>query len=164
MVRRNFFDKLANSLRVWKSRGDVESHRLAPGEPMATRQRQKKPQKLAVEINTRRSTRNKTGKVEAIEILPLKRSQGTPTDEFEDFPRETASSKIPKLELPKPRWETSLVYPPTGPKREVIDYDDLSRLNSDQFLNDNIVNFYLRYIISCFPLFILHNLPISKIY
>lgn len=83
---------------------------------------------------------DKTG---TMEILPLKRSRGSPTSEPEDSLRET---KIPKLELPKPRWETSLVYPPTGPKREVVDYDDLSRLNSDQFLNDNIVNFYLRYI------------------
>lgn len=101
---------------------------------------------------------DKTG---TMEILPLKRSRGSPPSEPEDSLRET---KIPKLELPKPRWETSLVYPPTGPKREVVDYDDLSRLNSDQFLNDNIVNFYLRYIILYFYFLFCVTYRFKKIY
>ncbi|RPB12445.1 hypothetical protein P167DRAFT_156606 [Morchella conica CCBAS932] len=67
------------------------------------------------------------------------------TEESESSPIETQSLK-PKLELPKPPWETPLVYPPNGPRKEVIDYDDLKRLNSNSYLNDNIINFYLKYI------------------
>lgn len=137
-MRRKFFDKIANSLGDWKNREDAESHRLALGEPTVSRQMNAQGH---VQTKIRRSMRNKANKTEASEILPSKRD--SPTDEYGDSP---GSSEISKLELPKPRWETSLVYPPTGPKREVVDYDDLSRLNSNQFLNDNIVNFYLRYI------------------
>lgn len=146
---RKYFAKLHNSLKDWEDRENAESHRLAPGEPVVTRQQNSHQMKNTLRPSTesvRRSTRNKMDKTEAMEILPPKRSRGSPIDESENLPRETGLSKTPKLELPRPRWATSLVYPPTGPKREVVDYDDLSRLNSNQFLNDNIVNFYLRYI------------------
>lgn len=147
MARRKFFDRIANELGDWKGREEAESHRLALGVPTVSRQQNSHQINAQGHVQTkiRRSTRNKANKTEALEILPSKRD--SPTDEFRNSP---GSSEIPKLELPKPRWETSLVYPPTGPKREVVDYDDLSRLNSNQFLNDNIVNFYLRYILSAF--------------
>lgn len=153
MAGRKFFDKIANSLGDWKDREDVESRRVALEVSRQKNSHQGKAQGLTPQI--RRSMRNKTDKKELMEILPSRRSRGSSTDEFEDSP---GSSEMLKLELPNPRWETSLVYPPNGPKREVVDYDDLSRLNSNQFLNDNIVNFYLRYIY--YPFFVLHNLPI----
>ncbi|RPB03543.1 hypothetical protein L873DRAFT_1669415, partial [Choiromyces venosus 120613-1] len=39
-----------------------------------------------------------------------------------------------------------LVYPFEGPKRQVVEYEDLARLDAEEFLNDNLINFYLRYI------------------
>ncbi|KAG0125986.1 hypothetical protein HOY82DRAFT_492105, partial [Tuber indicum] len=39
-----------------------------------------------------------------------------------------------------------LVYPFEGPKRQVVEYEDLARLGAEEFLNDNLINFYLRYI------------------
>ena len=38
-----------------------------------------------------------------------------------------------------------LVWPPSGKKRVTVDPSDLERLEEGEFLNDNIINFYLRY-------------------
>ncbi|KAI0810501.1 hypothetical protein GGR55DRAFT_678461 [Xylaria sp. FL0064] len=43
-------------------------------------------------------------------------------------------------------WRNSLVYPSTGKNRATIDKDDIQRLDEGQFLNDNIIIFYLRYL------------------
>jgi Ulp1 family protease len=53
------------------------------------------------------------------------------------------SEEIPKLELPTP-WKQPLLYPFEGSKRANVDYEDLVRLSPTEFLNDNIINFYLR--------------------
>jgi len=91
----------------------------------------------------------------------LKRRRGSLTDEaarYEKQPltisssyhaltktlRESRSPKLRKLELPKPRWLSSLVYPFEGPKKQVVEYEDLARLGAEEFLNDNLINFYLR--------------------
>lgn len=44
------------------------------------------------------------------------------------------------------RWSKSLVYPATGKHRAVVDADDIPRLDDGQCLNDNIINFYLRWL------------------
>ncbi|KAI1180768.1 hypothetical protein F4777DRAFT_172034 [Nemania sp. FL0916] len=46
----------------------------------------------------------------------------------------------------KKQWRNSLVYPDTGKNRATIDKDDIPRLDEGQFLNDNIIIFYLRYL------------------
>ncbi|CAG9999686.1 unnamed protein product [Clonostachys byssicola] len=43
-------------------------------------------------------------------------------------------------------WTKSLVYPPTGKNRTTVDADDIPRLDEGEFLNDNIITFYLRYL------------------
>ena len=43
-------------------------------------------------------------------------------------------------------WKTTLVYPKTGRRRETVEYDDLFRLDEDEFLNDNLIGFFLRYL------------------
>ena len=43
-------------------------------------------------------------------------------------------------------WKRSLVFPATGKNRATIDKDDIPRLDEGEFLNDNLVNFYLRYL------------------
>ncbi|KAI0403626.1 hypothetical protein F4802DRAFT_279464 [Xylaria palmicola] len=44
------------------------------------------------------------------------------------------------------QWRNSLVYPMSGKNRATIDKDDIQRLDEGQFLNDNIIIFYLRYL------------------
>jgi Ulp1 family protease len=44
------------------------------------------------------------------------------------------------------QWKTPLIYPKTGKRRMTVEYDDLYRLDEDEFLNDNLIGFYLRYL------------------
>ena len=45
-----------------------------------------------------------------------------------------------------PKWSKPLLYPPNGTKRAEVEFDDLQRLDDDEFLNDNLVGFFLRYL------------------
>lgn len=44
------------------------------------------------------------------------------------------------------RWRNSLVFPPSGKNRATVDKEDIPRLDEGEFLNDNLVIFYLRYL------------------
>lgn len=44
------------------------------------------------------------------------------------------------------RWAKPLTFPHTGPKKTTVEWDDLDRLEEDQFFNDNLIAFYLRYL------------------
>lgn len=48
-------------------------------------------------------------------------------------------------ELGEP-WKKPLVYPTDGKKRATVNFDDISRLDDDEFLNDNLIAFFLRYL------------------
>ncbi|KAH7033114.1 uncharacterized protein B0I36DRAFT_361828 [Microdochium trichocladiopsis] len=52
------------------------------------------------------------------------------------------------------RWRNSVVYPATGKNRAVVDKADIERLNEGEFLNDNLIIFYLRYL--------QHNLELQR--
>lgn len=43
-------------------------------------------------------------------------------------------------------WRNSLVFPPQGKGRATVDADDIERLDEGEFLNDNLIIFYLRYL------------------
>ncbi len=43
-------------------------------------------------------------------------------------------------------WKKPLVFPKTGKKKESVDFLDLPRLDPGEFLNDNLIGFYLRYL------------------
>ncbi|KAM4056233.1 sentrin-specific protease [Hirsutella rhossiliensis] len=43
-------------------------------------------------------------------------------------------------------WHRSLVFPATGKNRATVDDDDILRLDEGEFLNDNLISFYLRYL------------------
>lgn len=43
-------------------------------------------------------------------------------------------------------WRNSLVFPPHGKSRATVDKEDISRLDEGEFLNDNLLTFYLRYL------------------
>ena len=44
------------------------------------------------------------------------------------------------------KWKHPLVYPQAGKKKATVEFSDLPRLDEGQFLNDNLVEFYLRYL------------------
>ncbi|KAF7502505.1 hypothetical protein GJ744_005642 [Endocarpon pusillum] len=43
-------------------------------------------------------------------------------------------------------WKNPLIYPPTGKRRMAVEFADLLRLDEDEFLNDNLIGFFLRYL------------------
>ncbi|KAI0840269.1 cysteine proteinase [Hypoxylon sp. FL0890] len=43
-------------------------------------------------------------------------------------------------------WRNSLVFPPQGKNRATVDREDIPRLDEGEFLNDNLLIFYLRYL------------------
>ncbi|KAL8983393.1 MAG: hypothetical protein Q9177_004989 [Variospora cf. flavescens] len=44
------------------------------------------------------------------------------------------------------KWAKPLVYPKVGKKRTTVEWSDMERLDEGEFLNDNLVAFYLRYL------------------
>lgn len=45
-----------------------------------------------------------------------------------------------------PEWKKPLLYPRGGKRQESVSWDDLSRLEDGEFLNDSLVAFFLRYL------------------
>ena len=64
-------------------------------------------------------------------------------EEFDGFDEAERYSR--KHGLGKP-WKHSLVYPRTGRRKATVDFVDLERLDENQFLNDNLIDFYLKYL------------------
>ena len=44
------------------------------------------------------------------------------------------------------RWTKPLTFPQSGPKKTTVEWEDLDRLEEDEFFNDNLIAFYLRYL------------------
>lgn len=44
------------------------------------------------------------------------------------------------------KWEKPLLYPRFGKKKAEVDAQDCERLRSDEFLNDNLIGFYMRFL------------------
>ena len=45
-----------------------------------------------------------------------------------------------------PAWDEPVVYPVTGKKKTYVEFSDLPRLDEGEFLNDNLIEFYLRWV------------------
>ena len=43
-------------------------------------------------------------------------------------------------------WKKALTYPNVGKKKTTVEWSDLERLDEGEFLNDNLIGFYLRYL------------------
>ncbi|KAI5305416.1 hypothetical protein KEM56_004497 [Ascosphaera pollenicola] len=61
----------------------------------------------------------------------------------EDEPKPRDLSPIVKA---PPKWSKSLVFPKTGKKRAEVEAQDLERLRDDEFLNDNLIGLYTRFL------------------
>lgn len=46
----------------------------------------------------------------------------------------------------KKTWQTSVVYPRRGRVKATVDKQDIERLDEGQFLNDNLIEFYIRWL------------------
>jgi hypothetical protein len=87
------------------------------------------------------------------ELRPITRALGGQTNGDRQL-------RLPKLRSPSPirwtsqnhrwkekyNWTASLVFPAEGRKRATVDAADIERLDEGEFLNDNIIAFYLRYL------------------
>jgi sentrin-specific protease 7 len=65
------------------------------------------------------------------------------TREEEDVPPRKKYSEVHGFGDP---WKNPLVYPKAGKGRMAVEYTDLFRLDEDEFLNDNLIGFFLRYL------------------
>lgn len=45
-----------------------------------------------------------------------------------------------------PPWQQSLVYPEVGKKRVTVDFEDLKRLDEGELINDNLLEWYIRWL------------------
>ena len=45
-----------------------------------------------------------------------------------------------------PEWQKPLIYPKSGKKRAEVEFRDLERLDDNEFLNDNLIGFFLRFL------------------
>ena len=69
--------------------------------------------------------------------------QDDPFSVDDELPEELRYSKLHGLGKP---WKKALIYPKTGKKKTSVEFGDLERLDDGQFLNDNLIGFYLRYL------------------
>lgn len=82
----------------------------------------------------RRSTRASAG---------LRKSTADLFEDDEALLMENKYSKVHGLGDP---WKKPLTYPKVGKKKTTVDFSDLERLDEGEFLNDNLISFYLRFL------------------
>lgn len=64
-------------------------------------------------------------------------------DDLGDPPSVERYSKTHNLGEP---WKKPLTYPKVGKKKTTVEFSDLDRLDEGEFLNDNLLGFYLRFL------------------
>ncbi|OCK82183.1 cysteine proteinase [Lepidopterella palustris CBS 459.81] len=57
-----------------------------------------------------------------------------------------------------PKWPQPVIYPPVGRRRATVEFDDIPRLDDGEFLNDNLIDFYMIWAYNK------ANLPPHKVY
>jgi Ulp1 family protease len=83
------------------------------------------------ETETRRSTRNTTRWKERLDDNDA--SAAKPDSALQNDPF-------------RKKWKKPLVYPKIGKKKEEVNVDDRDRLRENEFLNDNLIAFYTRFL------------------
>jgi Ulp1 family protease len=67
------------------------------------------------------------------------------TQEREPTPTRPVIKFSETVGLGKP-WKKALIYPPEAKKQVEVDFGSLKRFDDDEFLNDTLINFFLRYL------------------
>ncbi|PWY86456.1 Ulp1 protease [Aspergillus sclerotioniger CBS 115572] len=65
-------------------------------------------------------------------------------DDSDDSDDDLAEQPVPEVHAKK--WHKPLVYPLIGKKKAEVDVYDLERLRENEFLNDNLIGFYIRFL------------------
>jgi len=73
----------------------------------------------------------------------FKKPRNSLFDDIDDLPAVERYSKIHGLGDP---WKKPLIYPKLGKKKTTVEFSDLERLDEGEFLNDNLLSFYLRFL------------------
>lgn len=102
-------------------------------------------------IRNQHQTRSKVQQFASHDLIPTKSSP-------EPLP-EKRFSKVHGLGSP---WAKPLVFPQAGKRKATVEFGDLQRLDEGEFLNDNLMGFYLRYLE--YQLEQKHGGPAQKIY
>lgn len=66
-------------------------------------------------------------------------------------PRDSEALRLERQPSPandpaRKKWKKPLVYPRTGKKKAEVSVQDRDRLRDDEFLNDNLIGFYMRFL------------------
>ena len=73
-------------------------------------------------------------------------TQRVPQDLFSSLDEVPVELRYSKTHGLGPEWKKPLVYPNVGKKKTTVEWSDLERLDEGQFLNDNLISFYLRFL------------------
>ena len=83
----------------------------------------------------------------------FERSSATTLHDSADFGNDLNTKGIsqsmsghPKVNDWGPEWKRPLVFPKNGKRKTTVEYSDLDRLVEGEFLNDNLIGFYLRFL------------------
>ncbi|KAI9676394.1 MAG: hypothetical protein M1817_000551 [Caeruleum heppii] len=148
---RNIFDKRASTRRSWKpaepAQGISSEDARAMKQVDAPREKQNpRPAKLRVVFLCSRRKEREAGpqcrRDFAAWDRPRTRSK---SQRFSLAAPPESRSNMGPVEVGKV-WDEPLVYPPTGQRRATVEYSDLERLDEGEFLNDNLISFYLRFL------------------
>lgn len=90
---------------------------------------------------------------------PVRNTRQTRTFQYdpEDYENEPEVDKFSQIHGLGPPWKKQLNYG-SGRRRAVVDFADLPRLDNDEFLNDQLIDFYLLYLLDQ------AKLPQKKVY
>lgn len=68
-----------------------------------------------------------------------------PTRSYAEFQSPDSQRRVERVDLGKP-WQYSISYPLQGLQPAHVDFVDLERLNTDEMLNDSLIDFYARWL------------------
>ncbi|KAH8710689.1 Ubiquitin-like-specific protease 2 [Beauveria bassiana] len=105
-------------------RKSPQSNSTARSAPLEERRRSASPARR-IGMETRRTRRSSRTRKEIVPSLERWSKKNTGWDED---------------------WKQTLVYPASGRNRTSVEKEDILKLDEGEFLNDNLINFYLRYL------------------
>lgn len=100
----------------------------------------KAPDQILLSRNDKRNTTRST--VFNSQVRATRSSNRIATEARTTLPVSFSPERTQRYELGTP-WKHPVVYPATGKNRATVEFQDLDRLNEGEFLNDNLVMFYL---------------------
>ena len=73
-------------------------------------------------------------------------SEKLPQDILSSLDEALAAERYSKTHGLGDEWKKPLTYPKMGKKKTTVEWSDLERLDEGEFLNDNLISFYLRFL------------------